>query len=160
MAKRAGGIPRAIAMKMIPGAIKAGFSATGFLEYLKKQGLGYRRTIFLADWRSALGISQVEGLLKYVRKSAYPSERFIIERAWAIDEEFMYVFRVKKALGFPEPKKAEFVSILSDKPLTVGEAETKAWTMIFEQSPKRRIEISSLSLEEINRRKLPVLEEE
>jgi len=128
MAKRAGGIPRAIAMKMIPGAIKSGFSATGFLEYLKKQGLGYRRTIFLADWRSALGVSQVEGLLRFVRRDRLPTARIIADVEWATTQEYMFKVKVWSQTRPGEPLTERFVNIMSDRNMTPVEIEQQVFS--------------------------------
>jgi len=144
MAKRVGGVARTLAMQMIPGAIKAGYSAGGFLEYLKGQGLGYRRTLFLADWRSILGIKQVEGALRFVRRDHIPGASVVADVNWRFSQDYVYILRVEKAKGFEIPKKPETVAVLSDIPLAIEQIIAKAWNIIYEQSPERAIQAERL----------------
>lgn len=52
----------------IQSAITRGLGANQTLESLKNQGLGYRRTTFLSDFRIALRAEEKEATMKFVRK--------------------------------------------------------------------------------------------
>jgi len=127
MAKRVGGIARTLALQMIPGAIKAGFSASGFLEYLKRQGLGYRRTLFLADWRSVLGITKVEGLLKYERRNIPIPTTSMADVNWKTNYDYMYRVKVWVQATPGAAETQQTVNLWSDKNLTPSEIEQQIW---------------------------------
>lgn len=138
-------IERAIVIAKMRKAFRIGQSASSFLTDMKAQGLSYRRTDMLADWRSVNEIEAKEGLLRFVRKDYKPTQRVIAEVDWKISTEFMYKVKVQSRLRPDEPVTERFVNIMQDRPLTPAEVERLAWEMISEQSPKRLSEIVGMT---------------
>jgi len=110
-------------------AIRAGQSASAFITRMKVEGLTYRRTDMLSDWRGVGDIEKKTGLLRYVRKDYYPTRASIAELPWNLSAEFMYKVRVQSRIAPDEPITERFVNIMSDKPLTMGQVEQQTFTM-------------------------------
>lgn len=121
------GIIRAEVRHRMSAAIAAGKSASRFLTEMKTAGLGYRRTTFLADWRTIGNIKEKEGLLKYVRKDRVPSPRLFAETADRYSREYIYIMNVKTRLAPGEPIESQLVSIQSDRQLTPAEMESEVY---------------------------------
>ena len=130
-------IRRAAAIPLMRRAVAKGQSRASFLRELKAEGLTYRKTTMLADWRNTAQLETKKDLLKYVRKDRKPTRRVIAEVDWKISEEFMYIVKVKSRKAPDEPITERNINILQDKPLTPVEIERLAWEMISEQSPKK-----------------------
>lgn len=112
------GIVRAETIAKMRGAIRKGLSASRFITDMRAVGLSYRRTDMLADWRSVAGLEVKEGLLRYIRKDRYPTERSIAAVDWAVSKEYMYKVKVQSVLRLGEPITERFVNIISDVPMT------------------------------------------
>jgi len=119
------GIVRAETIARMRGAFKEGLSASRFIADMKSVGLSYRRSDMLADWRSVAGIEAKAGLLKYVRKDRYPTEKTIATVAWAMSKEYMYIVQVKSILRPGEPIVTRNVNIQSDVPMTPAMVESQ-----------------------------------
>jgi len=130
-------IERAIVIAKMRGAAKLGQSASSFIVDMKSQGLSYRRTDMLADWRNVNELESKKELFRYVRKDRRPTRRVIAEVDWKLSAEFMYSVKVRSRISPDEPIKERFVNIMQDKPLTPAEVEELAWRVIQEQSPKQ-----------------------
>jgi len=136
------GIIRAEVIQRMKGAIAAGKSASKFLSEMKVAGLGYRRTTFLADYRSVGNVKAKTGLLKYVRKDYQPSPRLYAEVNWNLSREYMYKIRVESRLEPGKPIESRFVNIVSDRAMTPGELESEIHKTIWAVSgpPGAKIE--------------------
>lgn len=138
------GLRRAIAVKLIPQAIKSGVTRTGFLHQLRTKGLGYRKTTFLTDWRKAIGEEERKGLARYVRKDRIPSPRVMVEVDWELEKGMEYMYKVKTwgQLRPGEPLTERGAIILSDKPLTPLQVEERValrWVERREDYPEELI---------------------
>lgn len=122
------GIIRAETIVRMKGAFKEGLSASRFIADMKSAGLSYRRTDMLADWRSVNELETKEGLLRYVRKDYYPTEKTMASVTWSTSKEYMYKVKVHSRLRPGDPVTDRFVNIMSDKPMTpeMIEAEVAA----------------------------------
>ena len=112
------GIIRAETIARMRGAFREGLSASRFISDMREVGLSYRRTDMLADWRTINELERKEGVLRYVRKDRYPTEKSIAAVEWAISKEYMYKIKVQSVIRIGEPITERFVNIMSDVPLT------------------------------------------
>ncbi len=151
MARTPGSIRSEVILRM-KGALSAGKSASSFLNDMKAAGLGYRRTTFLADWRSVGNIEAKTGLVRYVRKDRVPSPRLYAEVTWNLSREFMYKVKVQTRLAPGKPLEERFVNIVSDRPMTPGELETEISQQWGGWYPERREEIVAVIPETAVRR--------
>jgi len=114
---------RAEVIALMRGAFRRGQSANSFITDMSAKNLSYRRTDMLADWRSVNELEVKEGLMKYVRKDYYPTEKTIAAVEWSLSQEYMYKVKVESRLRAGEPLSERFVNIMSDIPLTPGQVE-------------------------------------
>lgn len=112
------GIVRAEIIGRMRAAFREGVSASRFIKDMSAIGLRYRRTDMLADWRSVNELERKEGVLRYVRKDRYPTEKSIAGVTWEMSKEFMYKVKVQSVIKPGEPITERFVNIMSDVPMT------------------------------------------
>jgi len=120
-------IERAIVIARMRAAFREGMSASRFLAQMRTEGLSYRRTTMLSDWRSVNEIERKAGALRYVRKDRMPSRTVVATVDWDIDKEFMYKMKVKSRLKPGEPIIERFVNIVTDKAMTPSEMEQEVF---------------------------------
>jgi len=126
MAKE-GGITRAAVIPRIKSAIASGLSASAFISKMREEGLSYRRTDMLADWRSVGDIEKKTGVLRYVRKDRLPSPGLYAEVTWQLSHEYLYKLRVQSVVKPGEPVGERFVNITTDRPMTPHELESEVY---------------------------------
>lgn len=119
------GVQRAEVIQRIKGAIAEGLSASKFIAEMREEGLGYRRTDMLNDWRTVNNIKKKTGTLRNVRKDYFPSADIYAQVTWKTSREFMYKVRVETRISPDQPTESRFVNIISDKPMTPRELETE-----------------------------------
>lgn len=124
MARTPGEIRSEVILRM-KGAIAAGKTASSFLREMQAADLGYRRTTFLADYRSVGNIEKKTGLLKYVRKDYTPSPALYAETTWDLSREYFYKLKVQTRLRPGEPVEEKWINIVGDKPMTPREWESE-----------------------------------
>jgi len=143
MAKSTGTI-RAEVIHRMSQAIAAGKTATKFLSEMQSAGLGYRRTTFLADWRAEAGIEKQADAIKYVRKGYVPTTAIAEAAEWKLSKEYMYKMQVATRLQPGEPITTRFVNIMTDQPITIGEAEERVAEIWAEGEGYIREEITGI----------------
>ena len=124
-------IIRAEVIARMRAAFRKGQSASSFIRDMAAKQLSYRRTEMLSDWRSINEIERKEGLLKFVRKDYYPTEKTLAAVEWNLSQEYMYKVKVESRLRPDMPIAERFVNIMSDKPLTpemVEQAVIEKWS--------------------------------
>lgn len=124
------GIERATVIARMRAAFREGMSASKFLQQMKSEGLSYRRTTMLSDWRSVNEIERKEGALRFVRKDRMPTKTVVATVEWDLSQEFMYKIKTLSRLKPGEPIVERFVNIMSDKPLTpqeIGSQVEERW---------------------------------
>lgn len=146
------GIIRVEVRHRMSAAIAAGKSASKFLTEMRSEGLGYRRTVFLSDWRSAANLKEKEGLLKYVRKDRLPSPQLFADTADKYSREFIYIMKVRTRLAPGEPTEDRLVSIQSDRQLTPTEMESEVYEDWGGWYPERMDQIIAVIPETVMRR--------
>lgn len=118
-------LKRATVIAKMRVAFRTGVSASRFLADMQDAGLSYRRTDMLADWRSVNQLERKEGVLRYVRKDYYPTEKAMAQVTWETSREYMYKVKTESRLRPKEPLVTRFVNIMSDTPLTPRELEAQ-----------------------------------
>lgn len=144
MAKLTRGQVRSEVILRAKKAFAEGISATRFILDMRGQGLSYRRTDMLADFRAVNELERKADAFKYVRKDYYPTERSMAQVEWQMAQEFMYKLKVQARVTPDAPITERFINISSDIPLTRGGVERKAWEMIGEQSPDKRMQVEKI----------------
>ncbi len=134
------GIVRAEVIAKMRGAFRKGLSASRFVADMKGVGLSYRRTDMLADWRSVNELEKKEGVMRYVRKDRYPTEKSIATVSWETSKEYMYKVRVQSVIREGQPITERFVNIMSDNPMTPEMVEAEVEEQ-WQQWEKYAIEI-------------------
>lgn len=119
------GIIRAETIARMRGAFREGLSASRFIADMRAVGLSYRRTDMLSDWRSINELERKEGVLRYVRKDRYPTEKSMAAVSWATSKEYMYKVKVQSVIKIGEPITERFVNVMSDVPLTPAMLEAE-----------------------------------
>lgn len=122
---------RSHVIALMRGAFKRGQSSSSFIWDMKQRGLSYRRTDMLSDWRSESNLKAKEGLMQYVRRDYYPSEKVMAAQRYDISKEYMYVVKVQTRLRPDAPVIKRKVNILSDVPMTprmVEQAVIEKWS--------------------------------
>lgn len=127
------GRERAEVIQRMRQAIKEGQSASKFISKMQEQGLSYRRTDMLADWRSEGDFQKKEGLLRFVRKDRYPTAEVARAESWNMGREYMFNVRLNIQRSPGEPLETQFVNIMSDKPMTPGQVEQEAMSLDLEK---------------------------
>jgi len=135
-------IERAIVIGRMRSAFRKGQSASSFIQQMKTEGLSYRRTTMLSDWRSVNEIERKKEAFKYIRKDYYPTEKSIAEVEWKLSKEYMYKVKVQERTSPDEPITDRFVNIMSDMPMTprmVEQAVIEKWS-VWEKYKEELIE--------------------
>ncbi|MEN4013988.1 MAG: hypothetical protein ROW48_18305 [Bellilinea sp.] len=84
---------RNLARSLFPAFFERGISANAALMELRAQGLGYRRTDFLRDFRSGHARYATETLIKYVRMDSVPSDRVFLPVYHGLSDHYGYLIR-------------------------------------------------------------------
>jgi len=141
MAELSRGEKRAAVILKAKLAFKAGLSASKFINNMKAQGLSYRRTDMLSDFRSVNEVEKKADAFRFVRKDYTPTPAVIAQVDWNLSNEYMYKVKITSRTSPGEPLTERFVNIMQDRPLTPGEVEALTWSMIGEQSPKLQSQV-------------------
>lgn len=108
-------VARSLIRSAIPKLFRAGYSRNAAMEFMKGQiGKGYRRQVYLADWREITGVEKVKESFKYIPKKYRLSFNLLVPRATPMSTNYQYLYRV---VGFdPEAKTMTYrwVSMLDD----------------------------------------------
>lgn len=134
------GIVRAEVIARMRLAFRKGVSAGRFIAAMKTEGMSYRRTNMLSDWRSVNELERKEGAAQFIRKDYFPTEKTMATVEWRMSKEYMYKVKCQTRLYPGAPIKERFVNIMSDTPMTPAMAEQEAWERSFGQSPPKPAE--------------------
>lgn len=141
------GTERAEVIQRMRSAQQEGLSASAFIREMQEQGLGYRRTDMLSDWRSIGNLTKKEGVLRYVRKDYYPTQDVYADVTWKTSREFMYKVRVESRQAPGEPITSQHVNIVSDRPMTPRELETEVVSRWAGWYPERAEQVETVTPE-------------
>ena len=117
------GLRRAIAIKLMPKAFKAGMSASSFRQMLRGKGLQYKWQTLLGDWRTKLNIEAKKDVDKYIRKDRIPAAKYMADVTWKYDKEWIYKAKTWARIHPEAPLTEQMVTFTSDVPLTPKQVE-------------------------------------
>ncbi len=117
---------RGVARRFIPEMLQNGWTTGRALNYLKSQGLGYRRTDFLLDWRQFTGQDRKRDPLKAIPKKYKPTWSTITMSEYRQTAKLHYMFKIEGYDTFTSKKTEEWITVASDQVLTMQQAEAEA----------------------------------
>lgn len=117
---------RGLARRFIPEMIKLGMTTSGGLGLLRLEGMGYRRTDFLSDWREFAGVERKRDPLRAIPKKLRPTEATIQRTEYVQRSKYNYNYKVTGYDVITQKDTETFVTVASDVMLTMEEAETTA----------------------------------
>lgn len=115
-----------IARRFIPEMLKMGLTQAAGLRMLQGQGLGYRKTNFLSDWREFSGMEMKRDPLKSVPSKYRPTEAVIQRTEFEQRKKFNYNFDVEGYDMIQQKDIVDHITVASDDILTMEEAEAEA----------------------------------
>lgn len=135
------GSRRWVGRALIPKLVDLEWSRTKALDYLKKQGVGYRKQIFLRDWAQISGVKQKRDRLKFVRKG-YKATASVIQQTFkAQRNRYQHVYKAKTRDIESGQTDTFFLTVGIDIPLELGKidqmAEVMAKSYLYTDSPKK-----------------------
>lgn len=128
-----------IARTYLPSLINQGFSGNTALNFLKEQGLSYRRQDFQADWREFTGLEKKKDTFKYIRPDLKPTAKTFTETSENLSKEYSYIFHVEgKDSITGEPKETGW-RLATDDLLSLNEAMEMAEEYMVTEEYKQDI---------------------
>jgi hypothetical protein len=123
----------------IISALEQGMSGREILEMLRRQGLGYRTSVFYQDLRILKGAYEIWDAMKYVPKEKVISERHYQPAIVHFPEKYITVFRVEQEDVLTGESEIKYVAIRHDTTLPRWVLEEKLIESIeewAEESPE------------------------
>ena len=117
---------RALSRRFIPEMLKIGMSATAGYNLLYDEGMGYRKTDFLADFRDFSGLAMKRDPLRAIPKKYRPTEATIQRVDIKQTRKFYYGYKVEGYDIITKEQTETFITVASDNILTMEEAEAEA----------------------------------
>jgi len=117
---------RGLSRRFIPEMLKAGMSATAGLKLLRSEGMGYRKTDFLADFRDFSGLAMKRDPLRAIPKKYRPTEATIQRTDIKQTKKFYYNYKVEGIDLYTGKPADDWITVASDNILTMEEAEAEA----------------------------------
>jgi len=117
---------RGLARQFIPEMLRAGMSATAGLNLLRSEGMGYRRTDFLSDFRDFAGVAMKRDPLRAIPKKYRPTEATIQRVDFQQTKKFYYNYKVEGYNIITQQDTESWITVASDDILTMDEAEAEA----------------------------------
>jgi len=117
---------RGLARQFIPEMLRAGMSATAGLNLLRSEGMGYRRTDFLSDFRDFAGIAMKRDPLRAIPKKYRPTEATIQRVDFQQTKKFYYNYKIEGYNIITQEETETAITVASDDILTMEEAEAEA----------------------------------
>lgn len=112
---------RALAQPFLIRMVREGLSANEALEKLREMGLGYRRTVFLEDWREVAGVDKKKDFLKNIPRKYAFTDASTVEKEWYMRRKYSVVFKVTGTdLQTGERDVERFYTISTDERKPMG----------------------------------------
>jgi len=124
-------------------ALEKGLSGRQILEILRRQGLGYRMTVFYQDLRILKGVVEVAEAMKYVPKDKVISDRLYVPANLKVPQRYITKFRVEVENVITGERKTTYFTIAHDVtlPRSVLEAMVEeAYESWITESPQFSVE--------------------
>lgn len=136
---------RGLARRFIPEMLQMGMTTTAGLNLLRSEGMGYRRTDFLSDWREAAGTERKRDPLRAIPKSYRPTESTIQRTDYEQVHKFNYDYKIEGYDIITGEDTETFITVASDDILTMAEAEAEAERLVDKY--KLDIEIAKMIID-------------
>lgn len=116
-------IARVAGRRVIGRLFAQGYSASKALSYLKSTTGGYRRKVFLADWREITGAQKLKNVYKYIPRKYALSMNLMSPTNVKQHKNFRYIFETSTTDRETGKKQVGTISMISDRRLSIDEAE-------------------------------------
>ena len=117
---------RGLSRRFIPEMLRIGMSATAGYKLLYDEGMGYRKTDFLADFRDFAGVAMKRDPLRAIPKKYRPTEATIQRVDIKQTKKFYYNYKVEGYNIISKEQTESWITVASDDILTMEEAEAEA----------------------------------
>jgi len=142
---------RGLARRFIPEMLRLGMTTTAGLNLLRVEGMGYRRTDFLSDWREFAGIERKRDPLRAIPKKYRPTEATIERTDFEQVKKFHYNYKVEGYDVITQKDTETFITVASDDLISMAEAEAEAERLADKY--KLDIEIARMVIDGVTVRK-------
>jgi len=142
---------RGLARRFIPEMLRLGMTTTAGLNLLRVEGMGYRRTDFLSDWREFAGTERKRDPLRAIPKKYRPTEATIQRTDFEQVKKFNYSYKIEGYDLVTQKSIEDFITVASDDILTMEEAEQEAERLADKY--KLDIEIAKVIIDGVTVRK-------
>ena len=135
------------AFPIIRGGVARGLSANSIQSLLRAEGLGIRRTDLLSIIRAERGIEVAASRLRTMRRDRSPDPRRLPDALHKIRRAFSFDVKIS---GFDLETGADvtqFVNVALDDPLTRGEIENLALSLIDAQAQRYGFAVTDVIIE-------------
>jgi len=122
-----------------------GISANKALKILQEQGLGYRRSDFLADYRKYRNKEKVKDFAKYIRNDRYPTEAVAIDSPLSFKRKYNHLIEYEFINLDTGKKDKKYIYISDDDLNTVGTIKRQALDALSEKADRSRLRITKLN---------------
>lgn len=136
---------RGLARRFIPEMLRLGMTATAGLNLLRSEGMGYRRTDFLSDFREFAGTERKRDPLRAIPKKYRPTEATIQRTEFRQISKFNYNYKLTGYDPVLDQEVEELLTVASDDILTMEEADEAVEQLAEEY--KADIDIAQLIIE-------------
>jgi len=119
-------VNRYIARLVIPDMLRMGLTRAAGLRVLQGEGVGVRKTDFLADWREKEGVERKRDPLQSIPKSLRPTEATIERTEYTQRKKFNYNYKIEGYDIITKQQTETFITVASDDIMTMEEAEREA----------------------------------
>ena len=143
----AGGI-RGLAQNLFSGFYERGLSANKALEALRAEGLGYRRTDFLADYAKGQGTYESETRIRFVGANKAPSDRILEPKYFGTPDKYSMTFKYTGTDTTTGEDMTGYFMYHRNSLDTKSNMEDTASEWLTSQSDKYGVEVDTVSVVE------------
>jgi len=139
--------PRQFIRHSIPLNVWKNFSSREILRQLKPFGLGIRRQDFLKIRREVLGLEKhEEAIARIIPERRIPKSLYVDDHGWELNSDFLYRFRVEGINPITGEASDVFLSLGSNKELSIEQAEADLLELLQADSDSGDIVATSVVL--------------
>jgi len=142
---------RGLARRFIPEMLRLGMTTSAGLNLLRVEGMGYRRTDFLADWREFAGVERKRDPLRAIPKKYRPTEATIERTDYEQVRKFHYNYKIEGYDIYTQELVEESITVASDDLISMEAAEEEAERLA--EKYKMDIDIARIIIDGVTVRK-------